>query len=115
MDYFRKQNSKTIAVFLIGLTLIALIGYVDAFTSVLSFDGFYLLVIFTVIWFVGAGCGMICVLEAVLSAAVADYYSEMEQVLNTAYFWNWATDLVIFSAFCALVGFIRHKLSSESQ
>ena len=114
MDYFPRQNAKTISVFLIGLALVVMIGYVDYFTGEFSLDPFYLVVVFVVTWFAGAGCGMICVLEAVCAEAITDYYSVLGQAFTVSHVWNWVTDLLIFSAFCVLVGTIRHKVSGEA-
>ncbi len=114
MDDFPKQSKKTLGAFLGGLVLIGLLGLADYYTGDFSFDAFYLAAIFGITWFAGAGCGLLCVLEAVLMEAIADHYSHADRAITIMHVWNWASDLLVFGVFCILVGIIRRKMSEKS-
>lgn len=113
MDNFPKQNMKTVAVFIVGLVLIGLLGLADYYTGDYALDFFYLAVIFGITWFAGAGCGLLCVVEAVSMEAIADHYSHADRAVTSMHLWNWASDLVIFGVFCILVGIIRRNVYKE--
>ncbi len=114
MENFPRQNKKTLAVFLVGIVLIGLLGYADYLTGDYSIDTLYLAVIFGITWFAGAGCGLLCVLEAVLMEAIADHYSHADQAMTALHIWNWISDLLVFGAFCIMVGIIRRKVFGKS-
>jgi hypothetical protein len=114
MNCFPRMNVANVSAFFVGLILIMIIGYVDYLTGVFSLDLFYLVVIFAVTWLAGVGCGMLCVLEAVGVEAAADYYSEMGKLFKVTFAWSWATDLIIFSVCCILIGVIRHLAAKSN-
>ena len=100
-------------IFGLGLGLIAVLGYLDFLTGDYSLDPFYLAAIFIVTWFVGIFCGMICVVEAVMAEAVSDFYVHGGEVFNPFHYWNWGSDLIVFSVFCLLVGMIRRFMEER--
>jgi len=109
------MKKLSIPVIALVLALIVGLGYVDYLTGDYSMDTFYLLVIFGITWFTGRGFGAICAVEAVLAETFADYYSHNGEVLNSVYYWNWTSDLLIFLALCFFTAYVRKMVDRDSK
>ncbi len=96
--------------FFISLMLIVLLGYLDYLSGDFSFDFFYLAVIFIVTWYTNFTLGIIFVAESVIAEVISDYYVHYDSVFQTLYYWNWFSDLFVFSIFCYLVSVIRNRI-----
>jgi hypothetical protein len=110
-----KMKKLTVPLIIIVLSVIIGLGYVDYLTGDYSMNPFYLLVIFGVSWFTGRGFGTICAVEAVFAEIFADYYSHHGDVLNSLYYWNWTSDLLIFLSLCFLTAYIRKMVDKDSK
>jgi hypothetical protein len=100
-------------IFLAGIVLIVLLGYIDYLTGDYSMNMFYLVVIFAVTFFTNKYYGIVCATEAVMAEAMADYYVHKGFVFEMIYYWNWMSDLVIFVGLCIATSFVKRIVERD--
>jgi thiamine transporter ThiT len=105
IDYLDKQPKWLI--FVIGLILVAILGYIDYLTGEYSLLLFYCIPIFLVSWYVGCWQG---ILIAVLSGTVRFITDSFFVPKLGLLYWNSIEDTLFLMIIAVIIFFLRRAL-----
>jgi len=103
-----KKLSKIIT-YLLSITFMLILAYVDYLTSDYSLVLFYILLVSASSWYTNIGFGILSASLCAIVESISDYYDHGSAAFSPVYYWNWSCNLIIYVTWAIIICYSKIK------